>query len=315
MLRKMVIALVCCMLVLVQLTGSPCKAEDAFDAALAEAMKLNPLPENPPAVLQLYQCQVLASFLQPGMQISDVKCYMEREHVQPIKITQTGIGDEMITTFYFSPYYQILMRGETIKSMSFQIATSEKGEAIATIPLSVQYTTHTVANETAEAKLILPQISRTKEEIDAHIQREIAKIKRLQYSNYSLFMPLVYEMMQYALFASVLYSGMPMEETLAYAQQIPVLTSSEQSIGDNDITWNWRDVIRGNMSFYCEFEDGQLLLAGFWVDHTRVANALALLPEGGHTFEYDYEITSGITGYIYTPTTYVDLTKTWIGQK
>lgn len=63
--------------------------------------------------------------------------------------------------------------------MSFQIATSEKDEVAITIPLSVQYTVHTIVNETAEAKLVLPQIGRTQEEIDAHMLREMTIIKRL----------------------------------------------------------------------------------------------------------------------------------------
>lgn len=313
MLRKMTAAIMCCMLMFIQVAGSSCKAEDAFDAVLAQGLKLATLPEEPPAIIQLYQCQVLASFLQPGMEIREVQSYMERENLQPSQIIQVGSGEKMITTVFFSPYYRIEMRGETVKSMAFQIATSEQSEPTVTIPLSIQYTIHTIVNESVATNFILVQPSRTKEEIYAYIQQGITEVRKAKHHDLSLVTRLVPEMMQYALFASVLYPGMPIEDVVAYAQEIPVLASSEQVVDENDITWNWSSVMRGKMSFYCEFEKGCLTHAGFWVDEVSVMNAL--LPMNQHTFLYDYEIISGIVGYTYCPTTYVELTETWISQE
>lgn len=313
MLRKIVTVLICYVLIFAQITGDSCRAEDGFDIVLERCHKLNPLPETPPAIVSLYQCQVLASFLQPGMEIREVQSYMERENLQPSQIVQVGSGEKMITTVFFSPYYRIEMRGETVNSMSFQIATSEHGEPTVTIPLSIQYTIHTIINESVATNLILAQPSRTKEEINAYIQQGIAEVRKAKHHDLSLVTRLVPEMMQYALFASVLYPGMPIEEVVAYAQEIPVLASSEQVVDENDITWNWSSVMRGKMSFYCEFEKGCLTHAGFWMDGISVGNAL--LPEGKYTFCDEDYLTSGTIGYIYAPTTYVELAETWISQR
>ena len=71
--------------------------------------------------------------------------------------------------------------------------------------------------------------------------------------------------------------------------------------------------MEGDISFYCEFVDEKLVHAGFEVDYVSLGNALLL--EDMYTFHIDESIHNGITGYVYSPITYIDLMDTWVCQE
>ena len=86
--KKIVVGFLCCVIIFVQLLIAPCKAEDEFDAILEKGLTLNSLQNNVPTIVQIYQCQVLASVLQPGMPIEDVKAYIGQYRIEKAKRSQ-----------------------------------------------------------------------------------------------------------------------------------------------------------------------------------------------------------------------------------
>ena len=309
--KKIVVGFLCCVIIFVQLLIAPCKAEDEFDAILEKGLTLNSLPDNVPTIVQIYQCQVLASVLQPGMPIEDVKAYIEKMCLQPAKVTQIGSEDEMITTFFFPPYFRLRMDGEVVKRIVLEIAPDTEAETYVSIPLSIQYTAHTLVNEKASESRYMPSVSKVSEEINEHIRQEIIKLNIAHFSFEGNSMVSVFT--QFAIFTSVLYPGIPKESLLSYAQEIPALTACTRTEEENEITWMWSERVEGGITFYCELEDGKLAHTGFEVDHISLGNALLL--EDMYTFHVDESIQNGIAGYVYSPITYIELMDTWVCQE
>ena len=309
--QKIAAVFLCCLITFMQPFIVSCEAEDEFDAMLEPVLTLNPLPDNVPTIIQIYQCQVLASVLQPGMHIEDVKAYIEKMCLQPSKVAQIGSEEEMITTFFFPPYFRLRMDGEAVKRIILQIAPDIEAEAYVSIPLSVQYTARTIVNDTASESKYMPKNSKMNEEIIEHIRQEIGNLDTVQTSLDDDSM--INAFSQFAIFVSALYPGMSMENILTYAQEIPALTTCTRSEENDEITWTWSKLVEGDISFYCEFVDEKLVHAGFEVDYVSLGNALLL--EDMYTFHIDESIHNGITGYVYSPITYIDLMDTWVCQE
>ncbi len=323
MLKRLMNFALCCIYIFL-LICHPCVAEDVFDSSLASCNKLTDLPSNPPALLQLYQCNVLASVLQPDMGVKQVLEYIQSEHLQPLKVIQTEKDDQARTTVFFSPYYRIQLYGDPVERMDFEIALNEDAEALAAIPLSIDYTSHTMMNESIKSASILPHsVSIGQQEMEAHLNQGLDRIQELTTENPSLAKTLVSEMLQYALFISVLYPGMPMDDVAAIAQHFPLLQATPNADDidalawvsltseEDSLSWNWYNFFLGKICFFCDFENGQLIQAGYCLDYLEVSNTY--LPENQSVFETP--VTDGFAGYTFHPEIYVELTNTWVSKQ
>lgn len=296
-------------------------AEDMFDSSLASCNKLSDLPTNPPALLQLYQCNVLASVLQPNMKVEQVLAYIKSEHLQPTKVAQTEKDNQALTTISFSSYYRIQLYGDPIEHMDLEITLNEDGETLAAIPLSIDYTCHTIMNESTKVESTsIQSVSADLQEKETYLGQGMDKIHQLIIENPSLTKTLVYEMLQYSLFTSALYPGIPMDDVIKIANQIPLLQATpnadqtdsltwvKYTQKDNELIWNWCDFYLGEIYFFCRFEDNQLIRAGFLLDYLAVSNVY--LPENHPVFQTN--VTTGFGGYTFHPEIYVELNDSWI---
>lgn len=271
--------------------------ESAFDTLLKQCIKIQePLPEGIPQAAYLYQCMVLSSVLYPGISIVQLDKYLQSENLQPIDISVCIENGKKITTYAFSQYYKIKLYGDPVENCELLLCYLPDEDKNIALPLDISWTAQTITNGTN------PLISDTY--VDIHnidindfiewYRTSIASDDQLDGSGMA-------EMIQYAVFSSLISPSKSMDDIRLLASRFPLLADSEFIIDPNEYTWIIRSKSLGEMTAFCVFIDGHACRTGF---------SLSMYDLGRLCYPYllfDFGDTSTGQFYTYSPNVYVNI--------
>lgn len=262
-------------LMLILIITSTCYAESSFENQLERCETLSqPLPDNLPSIVGLYQCSLLASFVTPGMEWHELESLSNQINLQPQKIIQINDGVSLRRIYYYSQALGIELVGDPIQSLSLVFVYRDVAEHYIKLPLSVSYTAHTKYDGAQpEDDGFVGEDTPYERGPSAAYMDYLSQIQQAAKWNNLSNDKLLYTLLEFICFCRTVDSSMSQEMVLSKAECISSFSRENCTATADEIVWTFYEYGQGQVYFHFVFAENRLKRVCFKVDPISVFNA------------------------------------------
>lgn len=262
-------------LITILFVPSICCSESSFENRLEHSVKLSqPLSDELPSIVSLYQCGILASLVTPSMSWEQLETLASQLNLQPQRTVNAIDGAELRRIYFFSPVLGIELVGNPIQSQSLVFVYRDVAEQYIELPLSIDYTAHTKYYGT-ELKNTTSSMCCTPDEqlpVAAYMDYLLHVKETSEWNNLGND-TLLYSFLEFICFTHAVELGMSQEKVLNISELFTFFSSEDCTHETDELIWSFNESEKGRIDFHFVFDEYRLTRVCFKVYPISVFNA------------------------------------------